>query len=289
MTMNETRQEFLYTRCVPANSNIRVELFGTPTNWTLLKNRKKIFNHIIDTLPHIEQVFIPNLSKPTASIMHHRRLDAPKVKCGRLSIHTEFLAEGLLCTGSTNAFLIFPADCPTIIAYTISDPAGPFICAHAGRDSLVISPKLLKDRALTTYRSKNSVVDSIMNTFAFANPSQIGIYIVPGIGPENFQHPTDHVEYGADNAAFLRKLSKDYGKTIVTDSKRGCIDLVALITRQCVAKGVKPGKIKVASTGETYGTTDPDDLLRPLWHSCRRATENCGDPLARNAVLIYRV
>ncbi len=121
----------------------------------------------------------------------------------------------------------------------------------------------------------------MMAKFKNAERRNLKVFIVNGIGPHNFLHPSDHSEHGESNRKMIEDVVSRYGRSCVVGSlKDGKLSLLRIIKAQLALYGIKPNQIKSA-TIDTYN--DRDKKGNYVWWSNRR-----GDKLKRNGVLVIK-
>jgi copper oxidase (laccase) domain-containing protein len=252
----------------------QIFLFGRPHDWAGEEKTLGLQQFLMRK--GVKKLYAPYPTKSNAII-------APKdafTKCtkGAFILNGKVDADGVVLDATGQACIIKSADCPTIVAFTLSAKGRKCVVAHASRDSL-IDPHFVG--GLGRSRNVKSVVDSVMAEFSHEERQEMYVYTVLGIGAKHYAHPVDHGTFGRQNRELIETVSSELGTHCFVGSKHdGRIDLHEVIKAQ-FARYQDKANIRIESDrSETFEESLAGAGTGFRWWSNRR-----GDA-ARNAVVV---
>lgn len=131
-----------------------------------------------------------------------------------------FVAEGIILKKSGRGVIIPSRDCHIV---TITNQKNGWVCAlHAGRKSHLGEG------------GKPGVIEKAMQILEVSDGRSIEVYVTGGICAEHFEH---------DNHEFTQPFMEKFGRQVVTDPKRGTLDLLEVIRVTLTDWGVPSSQI----------------------------------------------
>ncbi len=187
-------------------------------------------------------------------------------------------ADGTVIHTPGTTFAIASADCPTTVLY---DPNRKILAAlHCGREALIDKNLVQTGEKGREFPSVINAATDIMMRVHQTIPMNLLGFVLAGIGPDNFEHPTVDHPYAVQNARLITHLQNEhmsFKNKVVPDPVLGKIDLFKLIKRQLAGRWVYSRNIE---TDGVDTATDVDTDGNYLFHSNRR------DKTMRNLVLV---
>ncbi|KKU15827.1 hypothetical protein A3I34_00775 [Candidatus Jorgensenbacteria bacterium RIFCSPLOWO2_02_FULL_45_12] len=280
------------TRVFNPFDGVEVRLFGRPTDWNirgLESNRppgRFVMGSYYDPISSVafdagvSRVLAPSPKSNThivgdeaLGVEYHA--ESPSHPWRSVVICRGVSADGVEIPGGNHAaFWLSSADCLCVVALS---PSGRLIGVHAGRDSLWDRAHVLN---VAPRRKHASVIDTMASRLG-DEMSRSQFFLTCGIGAQNFSHPWDHPQHGADNSKMTALFMRECGSgSVLGNPERGRLDLRNIATMQLLLHGVRQSNIG----WDGINTFSDRDNGQPTWWSARR-----GDGTHRNGVLVYRV
>lgn len=271
----------------PMSGKILIQLYGVEYGDCSIATEGKR-EHVGEILCEegIPIVYAPKPTQSNAVICHADELRMLLKTKNNVVFHRGIQADGVFFEDPGQCFWMSTADCLVIVLF--HEPSGTWIATHAGRASLIDLPLIQEGKEP---RKHFSVVDSacelFRNKFGSDATESVSAFMTCSIGPESFDHPLDHPDYGENNRKMLNYLLKHYGMTVVPNYKKGMISLSELARRQLIENEVPAHRIGFDLIDTA---TDSSAESKYAWWSHRRSFNEKDEETIhyRNGVFICR-
>jgi hypothetical protein len=264
-----------------ANRTPSVYLFGRPHDWS--GEEKTLALAPFFKNKEITTLFAPIPSRSNAKIAEVSEFKESN-KESKPSSKKSFVlrggveADGVVLTEKGQACIIKSADCPTIVAFTLSSEGRKCVVAHASRDSLIDSHYI---RGFGKSRKNRSVVDSVMDQFSPTEREELYVYVTVGIGARHFSHSINHSTCGTQNRELMEFIHEQFGSHCYHGPRSdGRISLGEIIRAQFEPYRDTSCIMILSDRGDTHEDSLAGQGTGYRWWSHRR-----GDK-ARNAVIV---